>query len=289
MNSVAPIPLLRRSWYVCNCDELQTTADDVVLGQLTRGSAFAILPTQRDAWLAQLSLLRMALAGCTGRLYLEFTIPRMGRRVDAVLFTQGVVFAIEFKIGAKDFTREDMDQAYDYAMDLKYFHEASHGLSVVPVLVADEARPTPLRLVQHRRVSGLYETVCANGENLRDTIRQLSAVLPRNAIEAQVWENSRYCPTPTIVEAARALYAGHGVADISRADAGAINLRDTSEQLARIIENARAERQKVICFVTGVPGAGKTLVGLNMATQYNVGFSHFSRPRMPKNTRERPF
>ncbi len=193
----------------------------------------------------------------------------MGRRVDAVVLTRGIVLALEFKVGAREFLAEDIDQAYDYAMDLKYFHEASHDLPVVPVLVATDAKPRPLALVPHARVAGLYETVCATGCDLRDVIQYLQQALSGRCISAQAWETSRYCPTPTIIEAARALYAGHGVADISRSDAGAINLRDTSTQLVKIIEKTKAEGSKAICFVTGVPGAGKTLVGLNMATEYN--------------------
>jgi len=193
----------------------------------------------------------------------------MGRRVDAVVLTRGIVLALEFKVGAREFLAEDIDQAYDYAMDLKYFHEASHDLPVVPVLVATNAKPRSPNLVPHSRVPGLYETVCATKVDLRGVLDYLQQVLPGSDVSAQAWEGSRYCPTPPIIEAARALYAGHGVADISRSDAGAINLEHTSTQLVRIIEKTRTERSKAICFVTGVPGAGKTLVGLNMATEYN--------------------
>jgi hypothetical protein len=269
VGSDSPAPFLRRSWFCADIDAFQRTADDDVLAQLVRGSTFPILQTQRDTWLAQLPLLRSALSNVSGRIYLEFAIPRMGHRIDAVVLSQGLVLVMEFKIGAREFAASDIDQAYDYAMDLKYFHEASHKLSVVPVLVATQAQQGPLLLVQHHRVSALYKTVCTNGERLPDTIRQLQVTVPTRPIAPHVWENSPYCPTPTIIEAARALYAGHGVAEISRSDAGAINLRDTSDQLARIIERTKETRQKAICFVTGVPGAGKTLVGLNMATQYN--------------------
>jgi hypothetical protein len=262
-------PILRRSWYVADFAEFQKTTDDVVLAQLVRGSSFPVIQTQRDAWLAEFTLLRTALAGLAGKLYLEFAIPRMGQRIDAVLYIKGLVLAIEFKIGAREFISNDIDQVYDYAMDLKYFHEGSHHLPVVPILVATQADPISYRLIQHNRVSGLFETICTNSQGLSNIIRQLSGSFQQNFIEALAWENSRYCPTPTIVEAARALYAGHGVADISRSDAGAINLSETSTQLIRIIENTNVGKEKAICFVTGVPGAGKTLIGLNMATQHN--------------------
>jgi hypothetical protein len=201
--------------------------------------------------------------------YLEYAIPRMGHRIDAVVLVDGIVLAIEFKIDAKEYLRSDIDQAYDYAIDLKYFHEASHNLSVVPILVATRAKAKPFLLAPHAREPGLYQTICTNAEDLASTINRVICELPAEFVDPTTWEASRYCPTPTIVEAARALYAGHGVADISRNDAGAINLRDTSEQLVRIIETSKSLSQKAICFVTGVPGAGKTLVGLNIATKYN--------------------
>jgi len=262
-------PRLTRSWFVRSIAEFQSTSDDQVLAELVRGSLFPVLQSQRDAWLAQLPLLRKALAGHTGMMYLEFAIPRMGHRVDAVVLVNGVVLAIEFKIDAKEYSRSDIDQAYDYAIDLKYFHEASHNLSVVPILVASRAKARPFIFAPHARVSGLYQTICTNAEDLASTINRVMGQLPAECVDPATWEASRYCPIPTIVEAARALYAGHGVADISRNDAGAINLRDTSEQLVRIIDNSKSSGQKAICFVTGVPGAGKTLVGLNIATKYN--------------------
>lgn len=269
MISAVPTPLIRRSSYIADIDAFERADDDVVLAYLVRGSDFPVLQAQREAWLAQLPLLRSALKGLSGRIYLEFVIPRMGHRVDAVVLVNGVVVVVEFKVGASEFALRDIDQAYDYAMDLKYFHEASHQLSVVPILVATRAQPKALRLARHSRVAGLFETICCTGSSLPETVRQVLGALPKDTIEPHQWENSRYSPTPTIVEAARALYAGHEVTDISRSDAGAVNLRETSDELTNIIEKTKAAGQKAICFLTGVPGAGKTLVGLNLATKYN--------------------
>jgi hypothetical protein len=193
----------------------------------------------------------------------------MGHRVDAVVFVDGRILVIEFKIGAREHSSCDIDQAYDYAMDLKYFHEASHRLPIVPILVATRAHSNSFELVENCRVSGLYRTVCANDADLSPTVSRILEALPAISIDLSCWENSRYCPTPTIIEAARALYAGHEVTEISRSDAGAINLSETSNELSRIVALTKAKKQKAICFVTGVPGAGKTLVGLNIATEYN--------------------
>jgi hypothetical protein len=263
------IPALRRSWYRRSISEFQIDSDDQVLAELVRRSEFPVLQSQRDAWLVELSYLRKALNGNTGMLYLEFSIPRMGRRIDAIVMINGIIIIIEFKIGADKYSLSDIDQVHDYAIDLKYFHEASHKLLIVPVLVASHIQSKPILLTPHRRVDGLYQTVCTNAADFKKAIDRVIIEFPRTSVDPATWESSRYCPTPTIIEAARALYAGHNVADISRNDAGAINLRDTSELLVRIIERSKASNQKAICFVTGVPGAGKTLVGLNIATKYN--------------------
>src|SRR5207302_1429795 len=88
-------------------------------------------------------------------------------------------------------------------------------------------------------------------------------------IDSEAWEQGRYMPTPTIIEAARALYGGHGVDEISRSDAAAVNLSRTSGAINEIIRTSRERDVKAICFVTGVPGAGKTLVGLKVATDHS--------------------
>ena len=263
------IPLLRRSWYFSSVRKFLESSDEDVLARLLIGSTFSVLESQRDAWRAQLPILRRALHGIEGRIYLEFEIPRMGKRVDTILLVDGALFALEFKVGAKEVLRADWDQAYDYALDLKYFHEGSHNLPVIPILIATDAKSRPCTLIRHERIPDLYATVCSNRDDLGEILRTALSHVRRNVVDPEAWESSRYCPTPTIIDAARALYAGHDVADISRSDAGAINLRETSEQLVEIIEEAKAHQRKAICFVTGVPGAGKTLVGLNMATAYS--------------------
>ena len=192
----------------------------------------------------------------------------MGRRIDAVVLIDGIIISIEFKINANHYLQADIDQAYDYALDLKYFHEASHNATVVPILVASEAHALPIVFQQHTRIQGLYVPLCTNKNNLTSTIRQIIQQVPSTNLHQQTWAESPYRPTPTIIEAARALYAGHGVTEISRNDAGAINLTQTSDQLFSIIDRSREQNEKAICFVTGVPGAGKTLVGLNVATRY---------------------
>ncbi|NTU99331.1 DUF2075 domain-containing protein [Candidatus Falkowbacteria bacterium] len=250
-------------------DVFLQTSDEQIIGKLALNSTFADLPTQKASWLKEVTILQNALRGHNGWLHLEFNIPRMGRRIDAVLLLNDIVVTTEFKIDATQYLSADIDQSYDYALDLKYFHEASHNATIIPLLVATKARATSVVLCKHPRILGLYEPVCTNENDFASTLAKIVRHLPEARLDPQAWSDAAYRPTPTIIEAARALYAGHGVAEISRNDAGAINLTKTSEQLFRIIDRAREQKEKVICFVTGVPGAGKTLVGLNIATRYS--------------------
>lgn len=258
---------LKRSWYAASIAEFQRTSDNDILASLVKSSCFDVQQTQRDAWCLTFPLLSDALDGLQGRLYLEFVVPRMGHRIDAVVIVNGVALIIEFKIGASEYLHNDIDQAFDYAADLKYFHEGSHLLSVVPILVATAAKKQKSVLCGHPRVEGLYQTVCTNADSLGMTLRGVLDTVPGRGIDLDVWEDSRYCPTPTIIEAARALYAKHTVEEISRSDADESSLQRTSDRILEIIKRSRSRRQKSICFVTGVPGAGKTLVGLNIATK----------------------
>jgi hypothetical protein len=211
-------------------------------------------------------LLQICLAGLTGSLFLEFNIPRMGRRIDAVLLIGPVVFVLEFKVGESVFERGALDQVWDYALDLKNFHEASHSVSIVPVLIATGATlsaPLELRTDEDK----VYRPLPVPPASLREAIDLALGTVTGDVIDEQRWSRAPYHPTPTIVEAARALYTQHSVEAIARHDAGAQNLLVTSRRIEELVDQAKATQSKLICFVTGVPGAGKTLVGLNIATR----------------------
>jgi len=240
---------------------------------LVRNSDFSVDETQRDAWVATIDLLKRCLNGIDGTTLLEFSIPRMGKRVDAVLLVGPIVFVIEFKAGATGFDRSSIDQVWDYGLDLKNFHAASHHAPIVPVLVATEAN-SQIRPVLERDDDNLYRPARVNAEALPTFIAKARQSILGVDIEDSAWARAPYRPTPTIVEAARALYASHSVDAIARFDAGRDNLRVTSRRIEELVDEARRTGQKLICFVTGVPGAGKTLVGLNIAT-------HKSRPEDP--------
>jgi len=141
----------------------------VVLGQLATNCTFALLPTQRDAWLAQIELLRAQLPSLIGSIFFEFNIPRMGRRIDAVLVIGPVVFALEFKIGEKSFDRSAIEQIWDYALDLKNFHEASHEVAIVPILIVTELEEVPL-LDLREDADGVYRPASTNAAGLLGAI-----------------------------------------------------------------------------------------------------------------------
>ena len=224
------------------------------------------MPTQRDAWRMQIEFLQRELIHLTGSIFLEFNIPRMGRRIDVVLIVGPVVFAVEFKVGESTLDRAAMEQVWDYALDLKNFHKASHRITIVPILIATEATERP-PLSLYADADQVYRPILTTTEGFRAAVDNALANVRGDNVVAREWSTASYYPTPTIIEAARALYAQHSVDAIARFDAGAKNLNVTSRRVEELVDEARAKGRKRICFVTGVPGAGKTLVGLNVATR----------------------
>lgn len=259
---------LSRSYYSASLEVFLSDSRDEILGKIMRRSEFEVLPTQRTAWVEQIKILKTSLQGLCGWIHFEFVVPRMGHRIDVVLIIDHVVFAIEFKVGETRFHARDREQVWDYGLDLKNFHESSHSVSVAPILVATDAIKLPPLFQIHSARDLLIEPLASNASTLRETIDQVLLFADGDRIDPISWESGRYSPTPTILEAARALYNGHGVAAISRSDATASNLSTTSECIESIIYSCRENSLKAICFVTGVPGAGKTLVGLNVATRH---------------------
>ncbi len=216
----------------------------------------------------EIDILQPILQHIPGTIHFEFSIPRLGKYIDVVLVTTSVLFVLEFKIGEKHFPSLAIDQVWDYALDLKNFHETSHNVSIAPILIATEAKGCSLHELNWPENDRLLPPLKANPSSLPETIDRILNSLNHRTIDTHAWEHGRYAPTPTIIEAAMALYRGHSVHEISRSDACAINLSRTSQSISDVIHYSREHSRKSICFVTGVPGAGKTLVGLNMATQH---------------------
>jgi len=240
-----------------------------IIGEISISDNFDTRNTQSKAWEIQISILKEVLIGFEGELFFEFSIPRMGSRVDVLLIIRDVIFVVEFKVGESKYLSYDVDQVWDYALDLKNFHEPSHQAVLVPILVATEAKDSFLEISTTSHNDNLINPIKANTSDLRKAIRLTLDFLSENEIiDGEKYSTGRYAPTPTIVEAALSLYNTHSVDEITRSDASAKNLTDTTNVITKLIKVARKEKKKKICFVTGVPGAGKTLVGLNVATEH---------------------
>jgi hypothetical protein len=256
---------MTRSYYSNTISHFLNDDSDKILGQLIRNHDFAAENLQRNAWIKQIEILKYQLSDFKhGQIYFEFSIPRMGKRVDNILIIDDFIFVVEFKVGDAEYQKHAIEQTVDYCLDLQNFHEGSHHEKIVPVLVSTKAPDFENAFEIN---DNLFEPLKGNQNNIAQIINQTLLLSDGTKIYSTKWENSIYKPTPTIIEASQALYRGHSVSEISRSDAGAINLSKTTECINRIIENSKVTNTKSICFLTGVPGAGKTLAGLNIANE----------------------
>lgn len=237
------------------------------MGILAQNNTHDLEELQRNSWLAQIDILKRELSGLDGGyIAFEYSIPRMGRRIDNVLIYRDCVYLLEFKVGASNYSADAIEQVTDYALDLKNFHLESRDCTLVPVLVATEAESHqgawPLGFLKPQ----LHEVLRCNATEIHSLFQQLlvESAVPVNAVK---WFDSSYSPTPTIIEAAQVLYQSHGVVDIAHNSAGATNLTTTSNAIYDIVGRCQQKKEKAICFITGVPGAGKTLAGLNIANR----------------------
>jgi hypothetical protein len=258
--------LLQRSYYQASAPEFMAREDEAILGELVASHTFDTDVLQRGAWQHQIRAIKRILPSLPSTdILFEFAIPRMGKRADVVLLTGGIVFVLEYKAGEASYPRHAIEQALDYATDLKNFHEGSHDRKIVPVLVSTKAQSVSIN--DEWFDDDVSHVQCTNDDSLPEVIEYFVSNHGSGYLDHASWIASTYKPTPTICEAAQALYAGHDVSDISRSDAGAINLSKTAECISQIIGRSKSSNRKSICFVTGVPGSGKTLAGLNIANQ----------------------
>ncbi len=260
-----PIGDMVQAWWQGSGKTLAEADPDAVLGALADRLPFPLEPTQKAAWKYEIGhLADVGLALPDAHLFLEFSIPRMGRRADAVLAIGGILFVLEYKVGARDFPRHSIEQVHGYALDLKSFHKTSHDKRLVPLLIATEAVPQPIGLGLFAQ-DGVAAPICLSADDVVPAVKQMLAASGGQTFDALSWAAGGYHPTPTIIEAAQALFRGHEVAEISRSEAGAQNLALTADAIGDVIAAAHADKRKSLIFVTGVPGAGKTLAGLNIA------------------------
>ena len=257
-----------RCLYDNNLISFLSETDVSILGKLCDNYHGDAKTTTREAWKGEISVMKDALSRFTdksGRIIFEYDIPRLGKRIDVVLLYKGIVFCLEFKVGESHILEADVDQVLDYALDLKNFHKFSQDKVIVPILIATNYRGSSSDVKM-----SVYDDQVVNPLVTGETgiLHQITAVLNRFPNESPVnpnWVISPYAPTPTIIEAARSLYENHSVENITRHEADKVSTDRTIAYILDVIKQSKEKQQKSICFVTGVPGAGKTLVGLDVA------------------------
>lgn len=257
---------MQRAYYSARIREFVDEKPETLLGKLMVSDEFSTTDLQKNAWRKEIDILQDQLRSVeNGDIAFEYTIPRMGHRIDVVCIIHGLIFLLEFKVGDSEYRKSTADQVMDYALDLKYFHELSADRYIIPISIPTEA-PSVCNEVSFME-DKISNVLKCTKDNIGLTISSVLSSVQDQDLSIADWINSRYAPTPTIIEAAQAMYRNHSVKDISRNDAGAHNLTDTTETINQIIDNCKRNHKKAICFVTGVPGAGKTLAGLNIANE----------------------
>ena len=244
--------------------------NNAVLGALCANYHGDALTTTREAWENEIRILKDALClwkYSNGRIVFEYDIPRLGKRIDVVLLLNGIVFCLEFKVGEKNIIEKDIDQVLDYALDLKNFHKFSEDRIIVPILVATEYKKYSTFVQKSVYDDRVVNPLVTGEARISYLIEEVLKCYPDETPVNKDWTISPYAPTPTIIEAARRLYENHSVENITRHEADKVSTDATISYILEIIKRSKEKREKSICFVTGVPGAGKTLVGLDVAVK----------------------
>lgn len=258
--------MVKRSYYSNDIQSFLNQDNYSIFGEITTNDQFSAEDLQKNTWNREIEILKRELSQfLDGYIIFEYTIPRIGNRIDNIVIYKGIIFLLEFKVGEKKYPSYAIEQVTDYAFDLSCFHKESHNRLLVPILISTKAHSVK----QEIRISkdNVLETICCNEYEIAKYITEVSLKFIQDEIIPDDWINSLYMPTPTIIEAAQALYLGHNVEDISRNDACAKNLNQTTKAINKIIDYSKVHNRKSICFITGVPGAGKTLAGLNIAVE----------------------
>lgn len=271
MSLTAPDSPPINAFYGARVAEFMASSLEAVVGALTTRSSLEYRgnqPEQVRAWQSQIALLRRSFSELEisegWSLLLEYSLRRIGRRPDAVILAPGAIIVVEFKMGAERHAAHYAQQAEDYALCIRDFHgAASRDCVVVPIVCAEHAP----RVAAPRPpiIEAVASVILTNAGDLSDAL-QIAASVGVSGVSPVTWrdfDSSNYNPTPNIVAAARAVYAGHSVAEIGRTDADGLALRSVAERLRYWVLEARESRDHVVCLVSGTPGAGKSLLGLN--------------------------
>lgn len=265
-----------RYYYSDTISRFLTKNTEEIIGKLTLASQHDINDDTSSSWVEEIETLKDVLMPYKerGSVYFEYNIPRMGRRADVILVIDELIFILEFKTAGSKFTHDAITQVWDYALDLKNFQEGSLDRIIVPILVAPSEKDKNCNFTLNHFEDNVYEPLRTNANRLSEVFSISLTQIPHEVIDHsddrdEQWAKSGYEPTPTIIEAAIALYEENTVEDITKHGG---DIDKASTELYRIIDFCRENKRKAICFITGVPGAGKTLIGLNTAIdQFNRG------------------
>lgn len=259
-----------RCLYESDFSEFLGNNSDAIFGMLCDAYHGETLTTTREAWKKEIELLQTVLVpwkDSKGRIIFEYDIPRLGKRIDVVLLLNGIIFCLEFKVGESTILEKDIDQVLDYALDLKNFHKLSENNRIVPILIATKYKKSSLKINLSVYDDGVVDPLVTGENGLYNLIKNTLERFPNESAIDDNWTISPYAPTPTIIEAARALYESHSVENITRHEADKVSTDKTIQCVLDVVDSSKKNKEKSICFVTGVPGAGKTLVGLEVAVQ----------------------
>ena len=260
-----------RYFYSASFSDFVNAQPMAVLGQLHSAYHGQSQTTTDEAWEGEIRLLQSALEPWReeeAEILFEYDIPRLGKRIDVVLLLRQMVFCLEFKVGQRSALQADVEQVMDYALDLKNFHQLSHNLPIVPILIPTCYEGGQQAFLPSAYEDSVYNPLIVGAEGLKDLLQGVidhQGDTQPGSIPG--WAISPYAPTPTIVEAARRLYENHSVEDITRHEADQVDTDKTINYVLSVISQSKKDKAKSICFVTGVPGAGKTLVGLDVAVK----------------------
>ena len=244
--------------------------DNSIFGLLCERYHGEALTTTREAWKSEIAIMKDVLtnfADKQGQIIFEYDIPRLGKRIDVVLLLKGIVFCLEFKVGETRILETDVDQVLDYALDLKNFHKFSEDRIIAPILIATNHRNSSTNIQMSVYDDRVVNPLMTGKSGISTLINEVLKRFPNETPVNPDWIISPYAPTPTIIEAAKSLYENHTVEDITRHEADKVSTDRTIAYILDVIKKSKDTQEKSICFVTGVPGAGKTLVGLDVAVK----------------------
>lgn len=261
---------MSRCLYNSSFKTFLNTDDSSIFGSLSDNYHGEALTTTREAWKSEITIMKNVLSDYSdknGEIIFEYDIPRLGKRVDVVLLFEGIVFCLEFKVGETKILEADVDQVLDYALDLKNFHKFSEDRIIAPILIATNYRNASTNIQMSVYDDRIVNPLMTGKLGISTLINKVLERFPNELPVNPNWIISPYAPTPTIIEAAKSLYENHTVEDITRHEADKVSTDRTISYILDVIQKSKKNQEKSICFVTGVPGAGKTLVGLDVAVK----------------------